>query len=262
MEFINSNPEIKDYLRCAARNYRGDNPYGYEIQSNDVKLENLSSLPTNPLEGIDKILLWLSQNIKSQDEKLAINNSVDYPQFYSRKGSELGFWLNKADELGLITKLNSGASFKYRMDLGGWKRLKELKSTEGKYSKSVFVAKSFDATLRSSFDDGIQPALTEMGFVPIYLDRDNRMGLIDNKIIAGIKESRFVIADYTLQRAGVYYEAGYASGLGMTVIDCCKKDDFHNIHFDKNHHTVLLWETPEELRTQLIDAIKANSLQL
>ena len=44
-----------------------------------------------------------------------------------------------------------------------------------------------------------------------------------------IRKSKFLIADFTGQRGGVYYEAGFAYGLGLPVIWTCRKDWFDGL---------------------------------
>jgi len=77
------------------------------------------------------------------------------------------------------------------------------------------------------------------------------------KIISGIKDSRFVVADFTRQNNGVYFEAGYAQGFGLNVIRCVREDDFEKLHFDKNHYNFIRWKTPEDLEDQLYNFICA-----
>jgi hypothetical protein len=43
--------------------------------------------------------------------------------------------------------------------------------------------------------------------------------------MAEIRRSRFVVADYTGQRNGVYFEAGFGLGLGLVVIPTCRADE-------------------------------------
>ena len=69
-----------------------------------------------------------------------------------------------------------------------------------------------------------------------------------------------MVADFTGQRAGVYYEAGFATGLGRPVIWCCRKDEIDKLHFDTNHKNHIDWETPEELRDRLYRRIRATIL--
>ena len=81
------------------------------------------------------------------------------------------------------------------------------------------------------------------------------MDKIDDEIIGEIRRSRFLIADFTYGgkgiRGGVYYEAGFALGLGLEVIRSCRADQITDLHFDVNHHYHIAWSTPEELREGL-----------
>jgi hypothetical protein len=75
--------------------------------------------------------------------------------------------------------------------------------------------------------------------------------------MAEIRRSRFVVADYTGQRAGVYFEAGFALGLGLTVIPTCQADEIGKLHFDIRHLNTLTWNTPSELCDALTKRIRA-----
>ena len=66
-----------------------------------------------------------------------------------------------------------------------------------------------------------------------------------------------MIADYTGQKAGVYFEAGFALGLGLTVIPTCHVDEIGRLHFDIKHLNTLPWRAPEELAEGLTRRIKA-----
>jgi hypothetical protein len=69
-----------------------------------------------------------------------------------------------------------------------------------------------------------------------------------------------VVADFTGQKAGVYYEAGFARALRREVIMTCRADDFKNLHFDTNHLSHVKWSTPAELREKLAARIRATIL--
>ena len=58
-------------------------------------------------------------------------------------------------------------------------------------------------------------------------------------------------------RGGVYYEAGFAYGLGLDVIYSCRKDMVDQLHFDTRQYYHIVWETPEELRDSLAQRIEA-----
>ena len=75
--------------------------------------------------------------------------------------------------------------------------------------------------------------------------------------MAEIRRSRFVVADYTGQKNGVYFEAGFALGPGLTVIPTCRADDVPKLHFDIKHLNTLLWKAPAELAEGLNRRIRA-----
>ena len=47
---------------------------------------------------------------------------------------------------------------------------------------------------------------------------------INDEIIAQIRRSRFMVCDLTGYRGGVYFEAGFAYGLGLDVVYTCRRD--------------------------------------
>jgi hypothetical protein len=55
----------------------------------------------------------------------------------------------------------------------------------------------------------------------------------------------------------VYYEAGYARGLGLTVIPTCRKDEINKLHFDVRQYNCIDWENPAELASRLQARIEA-----
>jgi hypothetical protein len=65
------------------------------------------------------------------------------------------------------------------------------------------------------------------------------------------------LADYTGQVNGVYFEAGFALGLGLTVIPTCRADEVPKLHFDIKHLNTLLWKSPAELAEGLKRRIRA-----
>ena len=70
---------------------------------------------------------------------------------------------------------------------------------------------------------------------------------------------KFVIADCTLQRPGVYFEAGFALALGRTLVWTCREDDFKNVHFDTRQYPHIVWTTLDDLRkSRLTDRLRAQ----
>ncbi len=115
----------------------------------------------------------------------------------------------------------------------------------------------FDKSMQSAFGDGIRPAIEDAGYTPLRIDQKEHANKIDDEIIAEIRKSKFLVADLTGNRGGVYYEAGFAYGLGLTVIYCCREDALKDVHFDIRQFNTIVWREPSELRTALKTRIEA-----
>ena len=119
----------------------------------------------------------------------------------------------------------------------------------------------FDGSMKEVRQKGIIPGIEDAGYKPYVVDEDEHIGKIDDKIIAEICRSRFIVADFTHgekgARGGVYFEAGFGLGLGIPVIYTCHKGQMSDVHFDTQHYNHILWEKPEELREALANRIRA-----
>jgi len=119
----------------------------------------------------------------------------------------------------------------------------------------------FDPSMNEVFDLGISPAVTDCGFsIPLRIDRKEHNNQITDEIMAAIRDSQFMIADFTGHRSGVYYEAGFARGLGREIIYCCREDAFKERHFDTSVISHVVWTDVHDLRKKLADRIKATIL--
>lgn len=136
-------------------------------------------------------------------------------------------------------------------------------------SNQAFIAMWFNAEMQAAFDEGIRPALETLGFEARRIDQKEHNNKIDDEIIADIRQSRFLVADFTcgiidadgkgtaIARGGVYFEAGFAMGLGIPVIWCCREDLINQVHFDTRQYNHITWKTPEELREKLKNRVGA-----
>ena len=128
-------------------------------------------------------------------------------------------------------------------------------------SSQAFVAMWFDDSMKEIRAYGIMPGIEDAGYKAYVVDEDEHIGKIDDKIIAEIRRSRFIVADFTHgdkgARGGVYFEAGFGLGLGIPVIYTCHKGQMSDVHFDTQHYNHILWEKPEELREALANRIRA-----
>jgi len=128
----------------------------------------------------------------------------------------------------------------------------------------------FSDDVSTAYDKAIKPAIEECGYIAVRVDGKEYNNDITDEIIVGIKDSKFVIADMTGYRGGVYFEAGYAKGFGKELILTCRRDWFSGekdsdgrwikgaVHFDINHLNIIVWDTTAELKKRLLSRIIAT----
>ena len=148
------------------------------------------------------------------------------------------------------------------LTVDGHAHLEELKRA-GTDSSQAFVAMWFDNSMKAVRGEGIEPAVKDAGYKPMVIDQKEHVNKIDDEIIAEIRRSRFVIADFTHgdkgARGSVYYEAGFAHGLNKTVIFTCKESVLPDLHFDIRQYNHIVWteEKLQDLRSKLSKRISA-----
>lgn len=130
------------------------------------------------------------------------------------------------------------------------------------HQKQAFVAMWFAPFMEEVYDLAFAPAIEAAGYEPVRIDRKEFLGKVDDEILAEIRKSKFVVADFTTDkeagvRGGVYYEAGFAQGLGLPAIHTCRSGLCEVLHFDTSHINHLFWENTEDLRGRLQNRIEA-----
>lgn len=141
----------------------------------------------------------------------------------------------------------------------GWRRLDELR-VPNQSSGQGFVAMWFDSSMDRIYEDCLAPAISLAGYSPLRVDQYEHAGKIDDEIIRQIRRSRFLVADATGHRGGVYYEAGFAYGLGLKVFWTCRNDYFKDLHFDIRQYNCIMWfpDKLDDFKTTLAKRIEAE----
>lgn len=224
---------------------------------NIERLLSTLHLPPTPLPIIDRLLLDIAHRTESLSVAVGVDGE-DYPLYYQRTAQDLNALLGLLHQLGRIQQIGArGEYWLVRVTPAGWQHVEALESARVR-SKQAFVAMWFDKEMDVAYFDGIKPALAATGFTDFRVDRAEFTGKIDDRIIAELRRSGLLIADFTRHRQGVYFEAGFAMGLDRPVIWCCRADEIDKAHFDTRQYNHITWETPEELKTRLIDRIRAT----
>lgn len=100
---------------------------------------------------------------------------------------------------------------------------------------------------------GLARGIILAGFRPHRVDKGQYNGRIDDEIMRQIRQSRFLVSDFTNQNQGVYYETGFAEGLRIPIIQTCASADVKNLHFDNRQINTIVWNSADEL-AQLLHA--------
>ena len=77
---------------------------------------------------------------------------------------------------------------------GGDELRREVNVSE---STQCFIAMWFHESTTDALERGIEPAIEETGYEPLRIDRKEHINQIDDEIIAEIRRSRFLVADFT-----------------------------------------------------------------
>lgn len=182
--------------------------------------------------------------------------------FYFYKYDEFWSFVNNLDDkeffVSLIYISNIGSS-DYIIE--GLKRIIQREIIRNRIHipeilKSVFIAMSFNPEMNMAREKIIE-VVRASGYKPMIIDNKEHNHLIVPQILEEIGKAEFVIADITQHRNGVYYEAGYAQGIGKEVIFACSKYDFENSHFDVKQINTIIWNNVSELREKLQKRIEA-----
>lgn len=119
----------------------------------------------------------------------------------------------------------------------------------------------FGAELKPAYEDGFMRGIEDAGYDPIRIDEQDFSDKIDDRILSEIRKSRFIVADFSHgdkgARGSVYFEAGFAKGLGLEVIFTCRAKNPGEPHFNTRQYPHIVWKNADDLRTKLARRITA-----
>ena len=218
--------------------------------------------PHDVLNTMDRALQYVSKLQKSADEEVLINFNNEFLAVGASHGNEFKYILKTLKDRNLLDirgdMSGSRSSQFFRLTPEGWERVGQLRRLQPD-SNQAFVAMWFDKEMESAWTEGFKPALDVTGFSPLRIDLLEHNESIDDKIIAEIRRSALMVADFTGGRPGVYFEAGFAKGLEIPVIWTCRKDHFSQLHFDTDHFNHIVWVDPMDLHDRLKSRIEATA---
>lgn len=207
----------------------------------DRALCNLARLSNNRLDTTIKI------SYDSKEKK--------YLQLFAEDQYELREIINYLNHKQYINDFeNLASSYQFKIKPTGWSVFSNLEK-KVKKSNYAFIAMWFDDSTKL-FATQAHEAIEKAGYECKIVNQVHHNNYIMDEVINLINDSRFIIADFTCipecndngqisggVRGGVYYEAGFAKGLGKDVIVTCRNDDDSQKrrHFDIDQLNTIFW---------------------
>jgi hypothetical protein len=114
--------------------------------------------------------------------------------------------------------------------------------------RSVFTIMSFKREFRDVYAT-YKEVCKEFGFEAERTDESVSLERIVPRVEKGIRGSAFVIADVSEGTPNVFYEVGFARGLGKDLIMTAKKGT--QLPFDVGDIPAIFWEIQEDLKERL-----------
>ncbi len=230
------------------------------------KIIHESPVPKSPDEKLNHLLSYLHSLQEYEGADIEYPNNEDRQtlakRLYFKNYNEMTFYLFTLAKLEFIEGIDgSSKDGKNLTDIhltyNGLARVIELIES-GDHSNRCFVAMSFSKELNDTRST-IKEAINEAGFQSILIDEIyyNSDITINDAIVSEIKKCKFLVADFTQHKHGVYFESGLALGLKRPVIYMCDASDFSNTHFDTNHYPHIIYDNTDELKNKLKTKIEA-----
>lgn len=250
------------------------------IHENNIQdILSSANSPKTLLDKIDNTLAYIANKTNYFGQRLDINSETVYRELFCVDKQELSNIFETLKRYNYISYNglpHSGNIFQAWIKMDGL-RYYENNLRQKQRNHQGFVAMWFnDKTdpenhkpdMGNVYTKAIKPAIeNEDRFNAVRIDCVEYCNDINDEMIAQIRKSKFMVADLTGYRGGVYYEAGFAEGLGLPVIYTCQKQwlegvpdkNIEKVHFDINHKNIIIWEDDklEDFKTRLINRINA-----
>ncbi len=212
-------------------------------------------------EKISDIKNYIYQKTTSIGKSVPLEVEKLYTLFYLKTHSELVKLLIYLRDTNILhdTPIDIGPTANVILTVEGFSKI-ESSLEDYSQSKKVFIACQFKTNYEKDLVETIKAACAACGFDAKRVSDERHDKDITHKIIADINQSRFIIADFTDQNNGVYYEAGYAMGMSKKVIRLINKEQIEKLHYDTRQFNHIQWEKGKwkELEEDLINQIKTT----
>lgn len=274
---LNRQNRVPVFIPIKKNNCEGDSHFI------EKTLKELKDVPINHKEKSIKILKLLAEKLLKKTNPFSFSKLDRSDRYFLKVFTDFEYldWINHLKDKNLIEfSDNIQNDFKNQKFRGGKERFlgsinrsNSIKLTpngwdiiyeysRGIKSNDVFVAMAFTDADKNNVDPElasiIQKTLKTIGWNAIPINQKEYNDGIMDQVIKSIKESAFVIAELTHHKMGVYYEAGFAKGMGLPVIHLVKEDHLQSCHFDVKHLNLIVWKDHDDLAKKLENRVLAT----
>lgn len=251
---------LTSFLRL--RYERTGRPYLFADRDGDRLPQDLAHLPVP--EKLNLALLGVAERTPRFGRPSSCNLATDWPLAQAADAVEFGEMLAYWRQEGALEgdpkdPVAVQAQGGFVLTGKGWQIVEDIKPSRSGRGKQAFVAMSFSEEMDSAYDNGIEPALRECGWSPVRVDREQFEQKICDHIVSEIRRSDLVVVECTGSSPNVYFEAGFAMGLGIPVVWCVRQEELENkkVAFDTRQYPHLSWTEEASLRSMLVDRVRA-----
>jgi hypothetical protein len=152
---------------------------------------------------------------------------------------------------------DDGLRERLRTELEATKQTASATNRQSVQVGRAFIAMAMDPNNPSLDDvlDAIKEGSEKSGVTAERIDDGGSNDPITVRMLKAIEDAEFVVVDLTNVKPNVFYEAGYAQGLGKTPIYLARKGT--EIPFDVKDYPVILYPNMRELKILLADRLNA-----
>ncbi len=209
----------------------------------------------------------IANNRISDFLEIVFDKINDYPILIQNRIITLGLELNLVRSMSMRGLIDFDEERKYLNGLLNSvlrliQLLREIEDLQRYHLNAlVFVVISFKEEMDEVYNK-IKSIASRFGYNAIRVKDVSGDYRITDKIMSLIDRSHFVIADLSYERPNVYFEVGYARGIGKKVISICNKDS--EIHFDVKDWTCLYYNNLNDLGQnldQMLNKFKGGEME-
>jgi len=204
------------------------------------------------------VKLTARRQVEFMEALKAVGGSSGNNHLMERLGWNKELYDRVRDSLG--EKLRAGPGY------GGTVHIKttdaaQVKGSDQHYTKkthdSAFIAMPIDIADPSLEDllETIKSAAEQCGIRASRIDEEQSNEKITDRILEAIKKARFVIVDLTKERPNVFFEAGYAHGIGKIPIYIAREGT--RVHFDVKDYPIIIFKNMTKLKEELVKRLNA-----